>query len=68
VTHYPIEFVSGSGKEERDYTSPHEGEKAGKFWVYEQVIGIPFYVIFEVSKALYRGLSPSRSQVYKNAT
>ncbi len=47
-----IEVVSGSGKEERDYTSPHEGEKAGKFWVYEQEIGIPFYVIFEASKAL----------------
>ncbi len=47
-----IEFVSGSGKEERDATSPNEGEKAGKFWVYEQAIGIPFYVIFDARKAL----------------
>lgn len=47
-----IEFVSGNGKEERDPTSPSEGEKAGKFWVYEQAIGIPFYVIFEADKAL----------------
>lgn len=47
-----IEFVSGSGKEERDTTSPNEGEKVGKFWVYEQAIGIPFYVIFEAHKAL----------------
>jgi hypothetical protein len=42
-----IEFVSGSGKEERDQTAPTETEKAGKFWVYEQAIRIPFYVIFD---------------------
>ena len=47
-----IEFVSGSGKEERDATSPNKGEKAGKFWVYEQAIGIPFYVIFDSRKTL----------------
>jgi len=47
-----IEFVSGSGKEERDTTPPNEGEKAGKFWVYEQAIRIPFYAIFESRKAL----------------
>jgi len=42
-----IEFVSGSGAEERDATPPSETEKAGKFWVYEQAIRIPFYVIFD---------------------
>jgi hypothetical protein len=42
-----IEFVSGNGSEERDPTSPSETEKAGKFWVYEQAIRIPFYVIFD---------------------
>ena len=42
-----IEFVSGSGKEERDATPPSTTEKAGKFWVYEQAIRIPFYVIFD---------------------
>ena len=42
-----IEFVSGNGLEERDSTPPSENEKAGKFWVYEQAIRIPFYVIFD---------------------
>jgi Uma2 family endonuclease len=42
-----IEFVSGNGAEERDSTPPSETEKAGKFWVYEQAIRIPFYVIFD---------------------
>jgi Uma2 family endonuclease len=42
-----IEFVSGNGAEERDATPPSENEKAGKFWVYEQAIRIPFYVIFD---------------------
>ena len=48
-----IEFVSGNGSEERDNTSPFESEsaKAGKFWVYEQAIRIPFYAIYEVEKA-----------------
>ncbi|MEO1399970.1 MAG: Uma2 family endonuclease [Cyanobacteria bacterium J06635_1] len=48
-----IEFVSGDGAEERDATSPFAGDdsKAGKFWVYEQAIHIPFYAIYEVDKA-----------------
>ena len=56
-----IEFVSGDGSEERDRTSPLKStsangasgdkEKAGKFWVYEQAIRIPFYAIYEVDKA-----------------
>lgn len=48
-----IEFVSGNGSEERDTTSPFEAEdaKAGKFWVYEQAIRIPFYAIYEVKKS-----------------
>jgi len=41
-----LEFVSGDGREERD-TTPY----AGKFWVYEQAIRVPFYGIYEVSKA-----------------
>ena len=45
-----IEFVSGNGSEERDATPPSETEKAGKFWVYEQAIRIPFYVIFDAWK------------------
>jgi Uma2 family endonuclease len=48
-----IEFTSGNGSEERDATSPFAGDdsKAGKFWVYEQAIHIPFYAIYEVEKA-----------------
>ncbi|MGF1478709.1 MAG: Uma2 family endonuclease [Cyanophyceae cyanobacterium] len=48
-----IEFVSGNGSEERDTTSPFANpeSKAGKFWVYEQAIRIPFYAIYEVEKA-----------------
>jgi Uma2 family endonuclease len=48
-----IEFVSGDGSEERDTTSPFSSNdaKAGKFWVYEQAIHIPFYAIYEVEKA-----------------
>jgi Uma2 family endonuclease len=48
-----IEFVSGDGSEERDSTSPflNPEAKAGKFWVYEQAIRIPFYAIYEVQKA-----------------
>jgi Uma2 family endonuclease len=48
-----IEFVLGNGAEERDRTSPFKDEdsEAGKFWVYEQAIQIPFYAIYEVKKA-----------------
>ena len=46
-----IEFVSGDGSEERDATAPTGDAKAGKFWVYEQAIRIPFYAIYEADKA-----------------
>ncbi len=48
-----IEFVSGDGSEEHDSTSPlrSAGQKAGKFWVYEQAIRIPFYAIYDVDAA-----------------
>lgn len=48
-----IEFASGDGSEERDKTSPFApgNPKAGKFWVYEQAVRIPFYAIYEVEKA-----------------
>jgi Uma2 family endonuclease len=41
-----LEFVSGNGTEERDETPVK-----GKFWVYERAIQIPFYGIYEVTKA-----------------
>lgn len=48
-----IEFVSGDGHEERDATSPFSSDdaKAGKFWVYEQAVRIPFYGILEARTA-----------------
>jgi hypothetical protein len=39
-----IEYASGDGREERDQT-----ERVGKFWIYEQGIGIPYYAIYEVN-------------------
>jgi Uma2 family endonuclease len=44
-----IEFTSGDGTEERDRTSPFSSDeaKAGKFWVYEQAVRIPFYAIYQ---------------------
>ena len=47
-----LEFVSGTGKEERDHTP-----WTGKFFIYEQVIRPAFYGIYEVQKSsieLYR--------------
>ncbi|NEO85073.1 MAG: Uma2 family endonuclease [Spirulina sp. SIO3F2] len=41
-----IEFVSGTGAEERD-TTPWKG----KFWVYETAIRPAYYAIYEVKKA-----------------
>ncbi|ERT08077.1 restriction endonuclease family protein [Lyngbya aestuarii BL J] len=50
-----LEFVSGSGSEERDRTPPasvvNGDGKVGKFWVYEQAIRVPYYGIYEVKKA-----------------
>ncbi len=51
-----LEFVSGNGAEERDRTPPplasrEDARNAGKFWVYEQAIRVPFYGIYEVKKA-----------------
>ena len=49
-----LEFASGDGEEERDRTPlslSTEGvvTKPGKFWVYEQIIRIPFYGIYEIN-------------------
>ncbi len=48
-----IEFASGNGEEERDRTpvsrTPQtEVTKPGKFWVYERIVRIPYYVIYEI--------------------
>jgi Uma2 family endonuclease len=49
-----LEFASGNGEEERDQTPlsrSAEGEvkKPGKFWVYERIISIPYYGIYEIN-------------------
>ena len=49
-----LEFASGDGTEERDNTplavaNGTEKIKPGKFWVYEQVMCIPYYGIFSMS-------------------
>ncbi|MCT7953786.1 Uma2 family endonuclease [Laspinema palackyanum] len=48
-----LEFASGNGAEERDRTPlgvSVEGKtvRPGKFWVYEQIIRIPYYGIYEI--------------------
>jgi hypothetical protein len=49
-----LEFASGNGSEERDVTPlsrSAEGEiiRPGKFWVYEQVMRIPYYGIYQIT-------------------
>ena len=49
-----LEFASGNGDEERDCTPlsrTDEGvvTKPGKFWVYERVMRIPYYGIYQVN-------------------
>lgn len=48
-----LEFASGDGTEERDTTplSRSDGEvsKPGKFWVYERIIRMPYYGIYEIN-------------------
>ncbi|NER26341.1 MAG: Uma2 family endonuclease [Symploca sp. SIO1C4] len=48
-----LEFASGDGSQERDRTPLSRSEteqrvKPGKFWVYEQIIRIPYYGIYEI--------------------
>jgi len=49
-----LEFASGDGSQERDRTPlsySREGEvtRPGKFWVYERIMRIPYYGIYEVT-------------------
>ena len=57
-----LEFASGNGDEERDRTPLSRTEegvitKPGKFWVYERVMRIPYYGIYEINS--------SRLEVYR---
>jgi Uma2 family endonuclease len=49
-----LEFASGNGSEERDRTPLSRSAEAeivrpGKFWVYEQVMRIPYYGIYQIT-------------------
>lgn len=49
-----LEFASGDGSEEKDRTplarsETRESGKPGKFWVYEQVMRIPYYCIYLIT-------------------
>jgi Uma2 family endonuclease len=49
-----LEFASGNGEEERDQTpllvsTEREVTKPGKFWVYERIMRIPYYGIYEIN-------------------
>jgi Uma2 family endonuclease len=49
-----LEFASGDGTEERDTTplsrtDSGEISKPGKFWVYERIIRMPYYGIYEIN-------------------
>jgi Uma2 family endonuclease len=50
-----LEFASGNGDEERDQTPlsrirDGNQQKPGKFWVYERIIRIPYYGIYEIKR------------------
>ena len=74
-----LEFASGDGSEERDATpllTTPEGKSTtpGKFWIYEHVIRIPYYGIYEINSSklevyhledfTYRKLSPNARDHY----
>ncbi|HIK46789.1 MAG TPA: Uma2 family endonuclease [Leptolyngbyaceae cyanobacterium M65_K2018_010] len=56
-----LEFASGDGAEERDCTPLAQVNqptgKPGKFWVYEQILRVPYYGIYEIGR--------SRLEVYR---
>ena len=51
-----LEFASGNGSEERDQTplsyAPGKTTRPGKFWVYERIMRIPYYGIYEVNNSV----------------
>jgi Uma2 family endonuclease len=69
-----LEFASGDGSEERDTTPlsvSEDGEiiKPGKFWVYERIIHIPYYGIYEIKTGnleVYNLINGSYCQMQPN--
>ena len=52
-----LELASGDGAEERDRTplsrgNLEQGKRPGKFWVYEQIIRIPYYGIYVIETGI----------------
>lgn len=51
-----LEFASGDGSEERDRTAlaavSGTTQKPGKFWVYEQIMRIPYYGIYQINNRM----------------
>ncbi|MBD2578057.1 Uma2 family endonuclease [Oscillatoria sp. FACHB-1406] len=47
-----LEFASGDGSPERDrtplFSAENENTRPGKFWVYEQILRIPYYGIYQI--------------------
>ena len=70
-----LEFASGNGKQELDRTplsrcSLEPGRRPGKFWVYEQVIKIPYYGIYMISSGrleMFNLVSGSYQKMTPNA-
>ncbi|MEG4960845.1 MULTISPECIES: Uma2 family endonuclease [unclassified Microcoleus] len=49
-----LEFASGDGSQERDttplsYSEVESAPRPGKFWVYERIMRIPYYGIYEIN-------------------
>ncbi|MEG4440885.1 Uma2 family endonuclease [Microcoleus sp. AT9_B5] len=49
-----LEFASGDGSQERDttplsYSEVESAQRPGKFWVYERIVRIPYYGIYEIN-------------------
>jgi Uma2 family endonuclease len=74
-----LEFASGDGSEERDSTplsrsASRESGKPGKFWIYEQVMRIPYYGIYRINQGIlemyhlidtqYQLMTPNRRNHY----
>ncbi|MGB7444296.1 MAG: Uma2 family endonuclease [Coleofasciculaceae cyanobacterium] len=74
-----LEFASGDGSEERDKTPlsrlrSEVGVKPGKFWVYERIIRIPYYGIYQIKtgnlevynlvNGFYRQMNPNQREYY----
>lgn len=65
-----LEFASGDGTEEKDQTPLAANSKPGKFWVYEQIVRIPYYGIYIIGQQhleLYRLVNGHYELVPANA-